>query len=94
VLSALLLTLIRLLGLCVLFLRRVPFYVSFRWTVAAAGMGVRMLEGVTTALSRHALIYTGLTGDAFFPSARRARALTDATAAAKHRQKFKNERTS
>ena len=92
-LSALILTLIRLLTYLTLFLRRIPLYISFRWVAAAAAMSVGFLEGATTALSRYALVYTGLTGDAFFASARRAKALTDASAAAKHRRKFKNERT-
>lgn len=39
-------------------------------------MAVGALDNVTTALSEYALIYTGLTGDPFMPSARRARALT------------------
>ena len=55
-------------------------------------MSVGMLEGVTTALSRYALVYTGLTGDGFFASARRAKALTDASTVLKQSRKFKNER--
>lgn len=39
-------------------------------------MAVGYLETVTTALSKYALVYAGLTGDPFFPSARRAQALT------------------
>ena len=92
ILSALILTLIRLLTLLTLLLRRVPVYVSFRLIVTAAAISVRMLEGMTTALSRHALVYTGLTGDPFFVSARRAKALTDA--GSRSRRKLKSERTS
>ena len=51
-----------------------------------------MLEGVTTSLSRHALVYTGLTGDPFFVSARRAKALTDADVRSSRR--LKSERAS
>jgi len=39
-------------------------------------MAVSFLENATTALSKYALVYAGLTGDAFMPSARRAKALT------------------
>lgn len=39
-------------------------------------LAVGYLEAGTTALSRYALVYAGLTGDPFMPSARRARALT------------------
>jgi hypothetical protein len=60
-------------------------------------MAVGMLENVTTALSKYALVYTGLTGDAFFPSARRARALTAAVESSPegtYMRKFKSERQS
>lgn len=40
---------------------------------------LRVIGSATSSLSELALIYTGLTGDAFFPSARRARALTTVT---------------
>ena len=60
--------------------------------MTAAAISVRMLEGMTTALSRHALVYTGLTGDPFFVSARRAKALADA--GSRSRRKLKSERTS
>jgi hypothetical protein len=39
-------------------------------------MALGYLDNATTALSKYALVYAGLTGDAFMPSARRARALT------------------
>jgi hypothetical protein len=60
-------------------------------------MAVGMLDNVTTALSKYVLVYTGLTGDAFFPGARRARALTaavEASAEGKYLRKFKKERES
>jgi hypothetical protein len=81
-----------MLSLLTLLLRRVPFYVSFWLIVVTAAASVRMLEGVMTSLSRHALIYTGLTGDPFFVSARRAKALTDA--GARSRRRLKSERAS
>jgi hypothetical protein len=77
VLSALILTLIRLVALLSLFLRRLPFYVPARVVVAAAGIGARWLDGVGSALSGHALVYAGLTGDPFFVAARRGKALTE-----------------
>lgn len=57
-------------------------------------MAVSYLENVTNTLSTYALAYTGLTGDAFFPSARRARALTGAvedSSLARYRRKFRTE---
>lgn len=39
-------------------------------------MAVGYIESATTALSKYALIYSGLTGDPFMNSARRAKALT------------------
>jgi hypothetical protein len=58
-------------------------------------MAVGMLENATTALSKFALVYTGLTGDPFLVSARRARALTaavESTSSGKYKRKFKTER--
>jgi hypothetical protein len=58
-------------------------------------MAVGMLDNATTALSKYALVYVGLTGDAFFVAARRAKALTAAVEGAsegKYRRKFKTER--
>jgi len=49
---------------------------------------------VTTSFSKYALVYTGLTGDPFLPSARRARALTaavESSGAGRFRRKFKAE---
>lgn len=80
VLLALILTLIRMLSLLTLLLRCVPFYV-------AAAASVRILEGVTTSVSQHTLVYTRLTGDPFFVSARRAKALKDAGARSRRRLK-------
>ncbi|KAF5368765.1 hypothetical protein D9615_010409 [Tricholomella constricta] len=78
VLSALLLTIIRMLTLLTLFLQRLPLYIPARafFLVSGIRMAAGYLETATTALSKYALIYSGLTGDPFMNSARRARALT------------------
>ncbi|KAI0636552.1 plasma-membrane choline transporter-domain-containing protein [Trametes polyzona] len=96
VLSALIITGIRLLGLITLGLRALPAYLPpyMRVVSVGAGMAVGYLEAVTSSLSTYALVYTGLTGDAFFPSARRARALTSAVenpAVINYRRRFKTE---
>lgn len=100
-LSALILTGIRLLGLLTLALRLFPLYLPLvlrPWcqpVIFASGMAVAYLESVTMSLSKYALVYTGLTGDPFFVSARRARALTaavESVSAGRYRKKFKNER--
>ncbi|KAL4068171.1 plasma-membrane choline transporter-domain-containing protein [Scleroderma citrinum] len=100
VLSALILAGIRLLSLLTIALRLLPSYfplVLRPWLqplAVGSGIAVGYLETVTSALSRYALIYTGLTGDPFFPSARRARALTVAVETAdagRYRRKFKTE---
>jgi hypothetical protein len=56
-------------------------------------MSVGYLDGVTTALSKYALVYAGLTGTGFWESARRGRALTDAAGADKARGKGGRIRT-
>ena len=103
ILSALILTGIRLLALLTAALRVVPAYFPLPLrpflapVTAAMGIAVGMLDGATTALSKYALVYTGLTGDAFFPSARRARALSNAVESSsegKYLRKFRNERMS
>ncbi|KAG6918853.1 hypothetical protein DXG01_011258 [Tephrocybe rancida] len=77
-LSALLLTIIRILTLLTLFLHRLPLYIPARafFLITGIRMAVGYLEMVTTALSKYALVYAGLTGDPFMNSARRAQALT------------------
>ncbi|KAH8117285.1 plasma-membrane choline transporter-domain-containing protein [Phellopilus nigrolimitatus] len=72
-LSALLLTGVRILTLTAGLLRRAPMPL-LPWLT----LPLNMLGNMTGALSTLALVYTGLTGDAFFPSARRARVLTAA----------------
>ncbi len=78
VVSALILTAIRLLTLLTLFFERLPLYMPARVLFLVSGIRVVVgfLEGITTALSKYALVYVGITGDPFMPSARRARALT------------------
>ncbi|KAI0780499.1 plasma-membrane choline transporter-domain-containing protein [Trametes elegans] len=96
VLSALIITAIRALGLLMIGLRALPAYLPPYMRVVSVGatMAVGYLEGVTNSLSTYALVYTGLTGDAFFPSARRARALTGAVEDPRvvdYRRRFKTE---
>ncbi|KAG9318903.1 plasma-membrane choline transporter-domain-containing protein [Chiua virens] len=100
VLSALIMACIRMLTLLTIALRLLPSYfpLAFRpWLQPLAvglGMAVGYLESVTTSFSKYALVYTGLTGDPFLPSARRARALTAAVETAesgRFRRKFKSE---
>lgn len=78
VLSALILTGIRALTLLTLFLERLPIYLppQLLFTIGWIRMAVGFLDSVTTALSKYALVYVGITGDPFMPSARRTRALT------------------
>lgn len=101
VLSALILTGVRMLALLTAFLRVAPAYLPLvmrPWLqplIVGCTMAVGMLDNATTALSKYALVYVGLTGDAFFIAARRARALTSAVEGAsegKYRRKFKTER--
>lgn len=92
---------IRMLTLLTIALRLLPSYfplVLRPWLqplTVGAGMAVSYLESVTTSFSKYALVYTGLTGDPFLPSARRARALTAAVESAesgRFRRKFRTER--
>ncbi|KAH9931710.1 plasma-membrane choline transporter-domain-containing protein [Epithele typhae] len=96
VLSALIVTSIRIMGLLILALRALPAYLPpyMRIVTVGAGMAVSYLESANSSLSTYALIYTGLTGDAFFPSARRSHALTGAVESASlanYRRRFKTE---
>jgi hypothetical protein len=102
VLSALILTGVRALSLLSVGLSRLPSVlplVARPYVTPAAialGYGVSWLENSlsTSTLSTHALVYVGLTGDPFLPSARRARALTLAAEGAgdwKYKRKFKTE---
>lgn len=93
----------RILGLLTTFLRFAPYYLPLvmrPWAqplVVGSAFAVGWLDNVTTALSKYALVYVGLTGDSFFVAARRARALTAAvegTSEGKYKRKFKTERMS
>lgn len=70
-LSSLLLTGVRLLSLLSYGMRRAPLPLLPWFTLP-----LRFIGNLTGALSTLALVYVGLTGDEFFPSARRSRALT------------------
>ena len=95
--SALIVTAIRVMGLRTVALRALPAYLPpyMRIVSVGAGMAVGYLEASTNSLSTYALIYTGLTGDPFFPSARRSRALVGALenpSLQNYRRRFKTER--
>lgn len=94
---------VRMLSLLTIALRLLPSYfpLAFRpWLqplTAGANLAVGYLESVTSSFSKYALVYTGLTGDPFLLSARRARTLTAAVESAgqeqgRFRRKFKTER--
>ncbi|GBE81833.1 hypothetical protein SCP_0402060 [Sparassis crispa] len=96
VLSALIIASVRCLGLLAAGLRILPAYLPPYLRVASVGasMAAGYLEGATSTLSTHALVYIGLTGDPFFPSARRARALTaavESSSVVNYRRRFKTE---
>ena len=84
VLSALLLTIIRVVAGLTAFMRRAPLSI-----LPLLAMPINFLGNLTGALSNLALIYVGITGDAFFPSARRAQALTVAVANSSGRVKYR-----
>ena len=73
VVSALLLAGVRSLALLTTLLRRAPVPL-LPWL----SLPLNILGNATNSLSTYALAYAGLTGDSFFPSARRARALAAA----------------
>ena len=74
-LSALLLTGVRMIAVVVALLRRAPGPL-----LPLLRFPCSFLGNAASTLSTLALVYTGLTGDAFFPGARRARAVTTAAA--------------
>ena len=99
VLSALILAGVRFLGLLTTGLRMLPCYLPpyLRIVNVGAAMLVGYMETITGTLSKYGLVYVGLTGDPFFPSARRSRALTAAVehaSAIDYRRRFKTERES
>jgi hypothetical protein len=99
VLAGLILTGVRILGFLTIALRRFPSYLPLparpflQPLVLVSAFAVGYLENTTSSLSTYALAYLGLTGDPFFPSARRAAVLTTAVNASvsKYRRKFKND---
>jgi hypothetical protein len=96
VLAGLLLTLIRMLLLFTVFLRRVPAYlpITLRIYTGPLLFAAGYLEDVAGSLSKYALVYVGLTGEGFWVSARRARALVSGAENGSRRFKknFKSER--
>ena len=94
-LSALILAGVRFLGLVCMGLRVLPAYLPpyLRPVSLGAGLAVGYLENATSTLSTYALAYVGLTGDPFFPSAHRSRALTSQAESglARYQRKFKTE---
>lgn len=95
-LAGLLLTLTRILLLFTVFLRRVPVYlpIAFRIYTGPLLFAAGYLEDAAGSLSKYALVYVGLTGEGFWVSARRARALVAGTesGAGRFRKTFKSER--
>jgi hypothetical protein len=92
ILASLLLTLIRMLIALVTLLRMLPYYIPA--IAGAVTMVAGYVENVTSTLSAYALVYVGLTGDPFLPSARRARTLVAMTAASSgSKRRFRTERT-
>ena len=86
-----------MMGLMIVALRALPAYLPpyMRFVSIGTGMVVGYLQIATDSLSTYALIYTGLTGDPFFPSARRSRALVGAVenpSLVNYRRRFKTER--
>ena len=95
-LAGLLLTLTRVLLLFTLFLRRVPIYlpIALRIYTGPLLFAAGYLEDAAGSLSKYALVYVGLTGEGFWLSARRARALVTGaeSGVGRFRKNFKSER--
>ena len=95
-LAGLLLTLTRILLLLTVFLRRVPVYlpITMRMYTGPLLYAAGYLEDAAGSLSKYALVYVGLTGEGFWVSARRARALVAAAegGSGRFRKSFKLER--
>lgn len=84
VVAALLLTGIRILTLLTALLRRAPVPL-----LPFVAYPINFLGNLTGALSPLALVYVGLTGDEFFPSARRAKALTSGNSSSKSLSRYR-----
>jgi hypothetical protein len=95
-LAGLLLTLTRILLLLTVFLRRVPVYlpITLRIYTGPLLFAAGYLEDAAGSLSKYALVYVGLTGEGFWVSARRARALVAGAenGAGRFKKTFKSER--
>ena len=95
-LASLLLTLTRMLLLFTVFLRRVPVYlpIALRMYTGPLLFAAGYLEDAAGSLSKYALVYVGLTGEGFWVSARRARALAAGaeSGTGRFRKIFKSER--
>ena len=95
-LAGLLLTLTRVLLLFTLFLRRVPVYlpIALRMYTGPLLFAAGYLEDAAGSLSKYALVYVGLTGEGFWLSARRARALVTGaeSGGGRFKKNFKSER--
>jgi hypothetical protein len=95
-LAGLLLTLTRMLLLFTVFLRRIPVYlpIALRMYTGPLLFAAGYLEDAAGSLSKYALVYVGLTGEGFWASARRARALVAGaeSGAGRFRKTFKSER--
>ncbi len=96
-LAGLLLTLTRMLLLFTVFLRRVPVYlpVTLRLYTGPLLFAANYLEDAAGSLNKYALVYVGITGEGFWVSARRARALVASadSGAGRFRKNFKSEGT-
>jgi hypothetical protein len=96
VLAALLLTLTRMLLLFTVFLRRVPVYLPITLRIYTGPLlyAAGYLEDAAGSLSKYALVYVGLTGEGFWVSARRSRALVAGAekGSGRFRKNFKSER--
>ncbi|KAI0293553.1 plasma-membrane choline transporter-domain-containing protein [Russula brevipes] len=94
-LAGLLLTLTRMLLLFTVFLRRVPVYlpIVLRMYTGPLLFAAGYLEDAAGSLSKYALVYVGLTGEGFWVSARRARALVAGaeSGTGRFRKNFKSE---
>lgn len=94
-LAGLLLTLTRMLLLVTVFLRRVPVYlpIALRMYSGPLLYAAGYLENAAGSLSKYALVYVGITGEGFWLSARRARALVTSaeSGTGRFKKNFKSE---
>lgn len=79
ILASLILTVIRLLGLLSIALGRLPVYTSIPFLLSFSRFAVRWLDTATSSLSKFALTWVGLTGEPFFPAARKSQVISAET---------------